>query len=121
MKVIDLLNKIANGETPKIKLGDEEYFYKHGDYRRTSDGEWLFANEIINLEGLNDEVEILDEEDEFIDIESFDGHYSWDNIDYKNIEELKKYVTKDFQNIFNTLDKLNKNQKKIIQALKENK
>ena len=68
---------------------------------------------------LNDEVEILDEEDEFEDIESFGVHYSWDYIDYKNIEELKKYVNKDFQNIFDTLDKLIKNQKKIIERLKD--
>ena len=60
-----------------------------------------------------------DEEDEFEDIESFGIHYSWDYIDYKNIEELKKYVNKDFQNIFDTLDKLIKNQKKIIERLKD--
>ena len=65
------------------------------------------------------EVEILDEEDEFEDIESFGVHYSWDYIDYKNIEELKKYVNKDFQNIFDTLDKLIKNQKKIIDVIND--
>lgn len=57
-------------------------------------------------------------EDEFEDIESFGIHYSWDYIDYKNIEELKKYVNKDFQNIFDTLDKLIKNQKKLIERSK---
>ena len=62
---------------------------------------------------------LLDEEDEFIDIEEFCTSYSLDYIDYRNIEVLKEYLNKDLQNIFDTLDKLIKNQKKIINKLKE--
>ena len=56
MKVIDLLNKIANGEEApkKIKypIGDCEEFYLVGLYER------LFDEDII----LNDEIEIIEEE-----------------------------------------------------------
>ena len=72
---------------------------------------------IMEIEGLNLKEAEEDEEIEFEDIESFGIHYSWDYIDYKNIEELKKYTNKDFQKIFDTLDKLIKNQKKLIDAV----
>ena len=63
MKVIDLLNKIANGEeVPKIiKYNDEFYWYDETDdneiarYRDIHD-EWLFGDTY-----LNDEVEIIEE------------------------------------------------------------
>lgn len=121
IKIIDLLNKIANGEEvpKKIKYEYTEYelSLSSKNYYRTDRSEDLLS--IVSGDELNDIVEILDEEDEFEDIESFGVHYSWDYIDYKNIEELKKYINKDFQNIFDTLDKLIKNQKKIIERLKD--
>ena len=121
--IIQLLNKIANGEGRikkfryhnviwKLNILDYAYYNVFG-----KEFEDWFDDGLMNC--LNEELEILDEEDEFEDIKSFGVHYSWDYIDYKNIEELKKYVNKDFQNIFDTLDKLIKNQKKIIERLKE--
>ena len=118
MKLIDYLKDLVEGkELPHFKLYGEEYYIgADGCLKRNGDDvEW-----VIYKDWLNKEIELL-EEDEFIDIESLDIHYSWDYIDYKNIEELKKYLNKDFQNIFDTLDKLIKNQKKIINKLKENK
>ena len=69
MKIIDLFNKIANGEVPKkIKYKNHIYDYYNGDYIEFIDGNydsnWLLANEIIDLCNLCDEVEILDDEDE---------------------------------------------------------
>ena len=66
MKIIDLLNKIANGDIPKkIKYKNHIYEYYNGDYREQIDGaydsNWLFANEIIDLTNLNEEIEILEE------------------------------------------------------------
>ena len=127
IKIIDLLNKIANSEEVpnKIKLDEEIYeFNKWGnDYKSLGEeyNYWLFNDYCFGSNGnrLDNELEILDEVDEFEDIESFGVHYSWDYIDYKNIEELKKYMNEDFQNIFDTLDKLIKNQKKIIERLKD--
>jgi hypothetical protein len=74
---------------------------------------------VSNPKWLNLEVEILNDENEFIDIESFGIHYSLDYIDYKNIDVLKNHLNKDFQTIFDTFDILIKNQKKIINKLKE--
>lgn len=125
IRIIDLLNKIANGEEVPRKftykgylweydIKNEMWFYYFGE-----DKSHRFDRLFYLHMCLNDEVEIIEEDkEEFEDIESFGVHYSWDYIDYKNIEELKKYVNKDFQNIFDTLDKLIKNQNKIIEKLK---
>ena len=67
MKVIDLLNKKANGEEipEKIKLLDSIYIYKHeryqleGEYDEDEDYK-LFDR--YNYSVLNEEVEILDKE-----------------------------------------------------------
>lgn len=63
MKIIDLLNKIANGEEvpSEIKYNNLIYWYDETDdneFARYRDihGEWLFADAY-----LNDEVEILEE------------------------------------------------------------
>ena len=69
MKVIDLLNKIANGEKlpNKIKVHNIEFhkcLLKTGiDYKIYSDDFYYLSNEIcIAGFSLNDEVEILEEE-----------------------------------------------------------
>lgn len=60
MKVIELLNKIANGEQPpkKIKYYDVIYEYKDCDYF-DEDGEYLTNSVCLDDEDLNDEVEII--------------------------------------------------------------
>jgi len=66
MKVIDLLNKIANGEIPeKIKYKETLYSYtKDIDYESENDN-FLFDDRIcICPEDLNDEVEIIEEPQE---------------------------------------------------------
>ena len=63
MKVIDLLNKIANGEIPeKIKYKETLYSYtKDIDYESENDN-FLFDDRIcICPEDLNDEVEIIED------------------------------------------------------------
>lgn len=129
LDIYTLLGLIKDGKAPKkIKVTgniyeyDEEleFYYTKRDktnYRVLLGG----LSEEINLvaNAFNDNVEILDEEDEFIDIEEFSISYSLDYIDYKNIDVLKNHLNKDFQTIFDTLDKLIKNQKLIINKLKE--
>ena len=108
MKVIDLLNKIANGEEvpENIVFQGEQYGlekaggvynYCYGDeYNNTR---WLFDDRYDTTTILNKEVEILDEEDEFIDI--------------------KELTTEPHHYIENTINQLIKNQKKIIDKLKK--
>jgi len=67
MKIIDLLNKIANGEEvpKKIKYNDKIYIAKGNvienfvDYCSDED-EWCF-NHYVRYENLNDEVEIIED------------------------------------------------------------
>ena len=65
MKIIDLINKIANGEEvpKKIKYEDEEFVftgYDSASKNYDNDLEDLF--EVLDGSVLNDEVEILEEE-----------------------------------------------------------
>ena len=64
MKIIDLLNKIANGEEvpKKIKYKNKKYKYDEGVDYIDERGIYLLSNEPINIAFLNDEVEILEEE-----------------------------------------------------------
>lgn len=74
MKVIDLLNKIANGETPpkKIKYDNSICFYDEGKKDYYVDGDLCLCGDYIRfcLDDLNDEVEIIeDKKIEKIDLE----------------------------------------------------
>ena len=73
MKLIDLLNKIANNEAlpKKIKFYDdlfelyqvEQYGEIYTDYKCVIEGTMLFKDEIIKVTMLlNDEVEVVEEE-----------------------------------------------------------
>lgn len=64
IKVIDLLNKIANGEVPKKIKVNNKFTYTHDgiDYKN-HDGTYLFDSYIETTpEDMNIEVEILEEE-----------------------------------------------------------
>lgn len=122
--IYELLGLIKDGKAPKRVRRYRLGFFK--DYKlnsHTATVHRIYESEdgtfLMDLVKIDDEVEILDEEDEFIDIEEFSISYSLDYIDYKNIDVLKNHLNKDFQTIFDTLDKLIKNQKKIINKLKE--
>ena len=65
MKIIDLLNKIANGEEvpKKIKIKDEIWIYDEIDYIASDNRGYLFeVHTRTNCQDLNEEVEILEEE-----------------------------------------------------------
>lgn len=132
----ELLGMIKEGNIPKrlyVKIanygmyyiadydGEEFSFYKRQNKDGIDENYHFYLSECFLESSMFEKcIQVLDEE-EFEDIESFGVHYSWDYIDYKNIEELKKYMTQDFQKIFDTLDKLIKNQKKIIEKLDKKK
>ncbi len=61
MKVIDLLNKIANGEAPKkIKYNNTDYYlYDNYSYLRNDKSRFF---DTIYFKELNDEVEIIEED-----------------------------------------------------------
>ena len=80
MKIIDLLNKIANGEEvpKKIKIKDEIWIYDEIDYRASDDRGYLFeVHTRTNCQDLNEKVEILEEEKkipEKLNISNFPKH-----------------------------------------------
>ena len=129
MKLIDIFYKIANDEPvpKKVKFNDGIYTYKPEwkDYADEDEHYGLFVDTISNTyqitKMLNEEIEIIEEDKkiEFEDIEGFNVSYKLDFVDYKNIEVLKNYLNKDFQTIYDTLDLLIKNQKKLIEVINE--
>ena len=116
IKVIDLLNMISKGEEvpKKIKLFGVEFLKKGNEYYSMYTSEPLisyFGEDYLRAE-LNNEVEILDKEDEFIDINGYISGVG--TVDEANIEE---YI----HILFEQQAKLIQNQKKIIERLnKEN-
>lgn len=112
--IIQLLTKIAKGEElpKKIKYGNTEYSLQDNDY--WSDRiRGYFSVEDLGLDNLTDELEILDEEDEFEDIEEL---YSC----CMETKDLEKQVLRDNINTLSErINQLIKNQKKIIERLKD--
>ena len=124
IKIIDLLNKIANGEElPKkiewcgvifdyIEKEDYEDYVNDNNCSLFRHDDGIYKTTNI----LNDEVEILDEE-EFETIDELLIEY-----DDGDIGINKKYISSQQSEIFaKSINQLIKNQKKIIQKLnKEN-
>ena len=78
MKIIDLLNKIANGEIPiKIEYKNKIYIYQENeqDYAYIEDGyyNWLLSDG-TDMSFLNEEVELIEDE---IDIEAIQKLDEW--------------------------------------------
>ena len=110
MKIIDLLNKIANGEEvpKKIKVHDTEYhkcILKAGiDYKIYSDDFYYLSDDICKAGfSLNDEVEILEEEkkipEKLPDIRFENGKF------YLPINDKQMYILREIDKVF--LDKIN--------------
>ena len=93
MRIIDLFNKMANGEeVPKKILWkdiifiyvDEFWGYMKENYLNAKDDEVIsFMGKIVSMEELNDEVTILD-------LTSGEGFQTLANVFYKGIEETQK-------------------------------
>ena len=68
MKVIDLLNKIANGEEIPESIEYDNVIYTHGDigrdYYSYATKKWFFKN--IDVSILNEKIEALDVDDKDI-------------------------------------------------------
>ena len=121
IKMIDLLYKIANGEEAPKKIryfGEEFKLAKDNEYYSVCSSRPLisyFGEDYLRAE-LNDEVEILDEE-EFEDIKEIDttGFGVDKSLTY---DEVREHTANNIKLLADTIDKLIKNQKKIIERLK---
>lgn len=120
MKVIDLLNKIANGEEvpKKIKYDENLYFYcKPCNIYEIDGNDDLCGKDLYNmLDNLNDEVEIIEEEKEIEKIIIKDmkiqaqstGNYCY------SISQPMKIIINKLNEVIDTTKKLEKNLKEQI-------
>ena len=85
MKIIDLLNKIANGEeTPNKFKYDNLTFTKRCDGAYfDNDGDELHSSLSIDLSNLNDEIEIITEDKKI------------ENLSYYSLEKIRKAKNED--------------------------
>ena len=120
MKVIDLLNKIANGEEvpKKIRYDSDTYYYIEDNregvcYINTAlDGENIWRHFLYNIYTLNDEVEIIEEDKKIEEIDIFDYFTGYD------YGGTNKELLKDLEHNFETLNsKINE----IIDYIMEDK
>ncbi len=106
MKIIDLLNKIANYDEPIIKIKYQDIEYKFdGNTYRDDDGEGMSITAMIDsdLSNLNDEVEIIEEEKKIPEkLNNFT--ISVGNVDESDIEE---YIQKLFNQQYEIFKKIN--------------
>lgn len=123
MKVIDVLNKMANGEEiPKsIQYDGEQYVYdeKCKDYTYVSEYNndvWLFCKyDVTKI--LNDEIQIIDEsKEDFENIELLDETRNMPCISAEKYDFILKYNSL-FEDYENKINKLIANQKKIIEKI----
>lgn len=119
MTVIQLLNKIANGEetSKKIKYKDIIFDYKKekGDYE-SEEGQFFLDWVELNKYGLHDEVEIIEEDKKIEKLETYDiaGNIFLEDCCFKYIPIDKEKLTANEQ-VF--ADKINE----IIDYIMENK
>lgn len=123
IKVINLLNMISKGEEVPKKIK-----YRNKIYIKRSDCYWYilengtFDDELfVRIDCLNDEVEIISDEEEFEDIYNFcwNENYLFSNRQTGMTKEDRRLLDSNFKDIYDTINKLIKNQKKIIERLKE--
>ena len=111
MKVIELLNKIANGEeVPKrIKTKNDIWIYDGIDYRASDDRGYMFEVYTgINKDDLNEEVEIIEEDNKIEKIPyQFNLNYIDSKLDTYTKEEFNKTMNYIYDKINEIIDKVN--------------
>ena len=126
IKIIDLLCYMSIGKYDKLPQRIKDKWHTYTKIERKQElegsklvieinyqdelGNYLFGDAYVLSDILNDEVEILNEEDEFEDIEEI--IYPDLNKDYE-FELHHKHI----EEIYDTINQLIKNQKKIIERL----
>lgn len=111
MKIIDLFNKIANGEeVPKeIKCDNLIYWYDETDDNeiaryRDIHGEWLFADCY-----LNDEIEIIEEDKKIEPLKSLIKWYSVEPVSFEQPNTFRdnaKYIDYNTEMFFNKINEI---------------
>lgn len=106
MKVIDLLNKIANGEeVPNIKVRDRIYKFCTTNFAHNDSGHLIFG---FDFEDLTDEIEIIEEDKEIEEIEELSIRWKDNDIIVNG-----KVMQEDIDEVF--VDKINE----LVKAVNE--
>lgn len=127
IRVIDLLNKIANGEEVpyKVKYNGIIFTYnssnkqglKYVDLNKENEVFYRYLTGVVNK--LTDEVEIIEEQEE-IDIQKLDENIKYYNIiGYSENEKMLFNMIQDTANRINKLVQAVKQLKKELKELKE--
>ena len=90
MKVIDLLNKIANGEIEegfRVKRQSGIYEYREGKNHFVNIEDEMYVYSLGDLTKLNDEIEIIEEKPK--KIEEINKSYPIFNFDEKSFDAMK--------------------------------
>lgn len=128
IRVIDLLNKIANGEdVPElIEYNGENYIFQNKDYKNEDRDLYLFSEETPDITAiLNDEVKIIEiiEEQQEIDIQEIEEIEIIGTLKSvsKNVsrEENLRRIDKTEVNNFYKINDIIKQQNKILQWAKQ--
>lgn len=120
MKIIDLLNKISNGEIPiKIKYKNEIYIYQEDeqDYAYIEDGyyNWLLSDG-TDMSFLNEEVELIEDEVDIDNIEEMTGTI-YIRCNNKNIEAEDYFYNT--TNIAESIKNISDKQNELVKAVKQ--
>lgn len=111
MKVIDLLNKIANGEeVPEKFRFAGQIFEKQGSYIEDEDGDSIFDSMCIDFSNINEEVEIIEEDKKIENIKDLNTDYYDKNetYDYLGNKEIVLDILTLKHKINEIIDKVNK-------------
>lgn len=113
MKVIDLLNKIANGEKPTyIKYDGNIYAYNEiDDFYQANDGKFEFPN--LYLRELNEEVEIIEEDKKIYKLDWGEGNT------FNRIQENSYLSRKEIELLDSNFKELGNKINEIIDKLNE--
>ena len=104
MKMIELLNKIANGEeVPKKFKFAGQIFEKQGSYIQDEDGDSIFASMFTDFSNINDEIEIIEEDKKIEHTKGyFDFAISSDDVKFSYLYKMGTRI----------MDKINKMENK---------
>lgn len=113
MKVIDLLNKMANDKNyrPTVKFLTATYKYneKVEDYENNINSDWgIFSDHTIN-NILNDEVELIEDEADIDNIEELDTYETVETYDWQDVDTNRMKINE----LVQAVNQLNKEIKSI--------
>jgi len=120
MKIIDLLNKIANGEAPKkFKYRNRVFYSVDNDYWCDEIGGW-FSVEVLDISILNEEVEIIEEDKKIEKLDNEHKFYCYTQYEsYKNDIDKVLYIIKAINYVNDRISNSNNKINELIEEIEK--